>query len=317
MDRRRTAADGAVGISLRDIGKSYGDVLAVEQLTLSVQRGEIFGLIGPDGAGKTTAMRIACGLVRPDRGEAKLMGYDSVLQARKVKEHLGYMPQRFSLYPDLSVAENLRFFADLFGLSRAEREEREADLFSFNRLQPFRERRAGALSGGMKQKLALSCTLIHRPAVLILDEPTTGVDPVSRKEFWSILTDLAAAGLALWVSTPYMDEAALCQRVALMHRGRLIAQGTPEEVITRFPQRILEARGRDVFHVTERMKAEGPAGAQAHRFGDRVHILHDTSEQEMSIRELLASLDISLRVATPTMEDVFVSLVGPGAGGSS
>ncbi len=310
MAANSSTRNGSPGIELRDIRKRYGDVAALLGVTLDVRRGEIFGLIGPDGAGKTTAMRIACGLVRPDDGGASLMGYDTLRESRKVKEHLGYMPQRFSLYPDLTVSENLRFFADLFGLSRAEREERERALFSFNRLEPFRKRRAGALSGGMKQKLALSCTLIHRPEVLVLDEPTTGVDPVSRKEFWTILKSLAAEGLALWVSTPYMDEAALCDRVALMHRGKVIARGTPDDVISRFPRKILEARGRGAERVAALLESNGPRGVRAHRFGDRIHVVYDSTEQEESIRRILEPVDVSLRAVGPSMEDVFVSLVG-------
>lgn len=205
-------------IEVRDLHKRYGATEAVRGLSLSVPGGTICGLIGPDGAGKTTTMRILCGLLRPDGGEASILGHDCARETRAIKDHLGYMPQRFSLYPDLTVAENLRFFADLFAVPRAERAAREVELMEFSRLAPFVGRRAGRLSGGMKQKLALCCTLIHTPQVLILDEPTTGVDPVSRREFWRILRDLAGRGLALLVSTPYMDEAGMCDAVVLMHK---------------------------------------------------------------------------------------------------
>ena len=189
-----------------------------------------------------------------------MLGRDSTRETARRREHLGYMPQRFSLYPDLTVAENLRFFADLFGVPAAERARREAELMEFSRLGPFRERRAGQLSGGMKQKLALSCTLIHTPEVLVLDEPTTGVDPVSRREFWRILRELAGRGLALLVSTPYMDEAGLCDDVVLMHEGRAIARGTPDEVAAAFPRRLLEVRGAGLPAALARLAASPPAG---------------------------------------------------------
>jgi ABC-2 type transport system ATP-binding protein len=296
-------------IVLTDLHKSYGATAAVRGLSLTVPPGEICGLIGPDGAGKTTAMRIVCGLLRPDSGQATVLGHDCTRETQAIKVHLGYMPQRFSLYPDLTVGENLRFFADLFGVGGEDRARREAELMEFSKLGPFRSRRAGRLSGGMKQKLALSCTLIHTPEVLVLDEPTTGVDPVSRREFWRILRDLAGRGLALLVSTPYMDEAGLCDQVVLMHAGRAIARGTPAEVAASFPRRLLEVQGPDLAAAIARLQTDAVAGTDARRFGDRLHLIHDDDAQAAAVRARLAGLDIEMRPAVAGIEDVFVALL--------
>jgi ABC-2 type transport system ATP-binding protein len=296
-------------IRFEHLRKCYGKVVAVDALVFSVQPGEIFGLIGPDGAGKTTAMRIACALLLPDSGAVSVYGYDCVRQSRQIKHHLGYMPQRFSLYPDLTVAENIRFFADLYDVPARERMVREERLMQFSRLAPFRSRRAGKLSGGMKQKLALSCTLIHTPEVLILDEPTTGVDPVSRQEFWTILRELAAEGKALLVSTPYMDEAGLCDRIALMHRGKVLGLGTPTEVPGLFRQLLLEVRGDDLDPARRKL-ASLPPPITVNRFGDRLHVVHESSDQAQTIRTLLAGLNVEIEPADPTIEDTFVSLMG-------
>ncbi len=297
-------------IALNDLHKSYGATPAVRGLSLGVARGTICGLIGPDGAGKTTTMRILCGLLRPDDGTARVLDHDCVTQARWIKEHLGYMPQRFSLYPDLTVGENLHFFADLFAVPADERKTRDAELMEFSRLGPFRDRRAGRLSGGMKQKLALSCTLIHTPQVLILDEPTTGVDPVSRREFWRILRQLADQGLALLVSTPYMDEADLCHHVVLMHTGQAIAQGTPGEVAAAFPRRLLEITGSDLHAVAGQISDATIPGVSVQRFGDRLHVVHDTDAQVAAIRAVLADRDTTVRPIEAGIEDVFVALMG-------
>jgi ABC-2 type transport system ATP-binding protein len=296
-------------IVLDDLHKSYGATVALQGLSLAVPAGRICGLIGPDGAGKTTAMRILCGLLRPDGGRATVLGRDCTREAQAIKLHLGYMPQRFSLYPDLTVAENLRFFADLFAVGRDERVRREAELMAFSKLGPFRDRRAGRLSGGMKQKLALSCTLIHTPAVLILDEPTTGVDPVSRREFWRILRELAGRGLALLVSTPYLDEAVLCDEVILVHDGRAIARGTPAEVAASFPRRLLEVRGPDLATAIARLRDDGVPGTDARRFGDRLHLVHDDDAQAAAARVRLAGLDVEAVPVAAGIEDVFVALL--------
>jgi len=303
-------------IDLEGLVKRYGENRALDGLSLGVRAGEIFGLIGPDGAGKTTAMRITCGLVLPDRGSARVMGFDCTTEARRVKEHLGYMPQRFSLYPDLSVAENIRFFAELYAVGGEERRAQEARLMQFSGLGPFRNRRAGALSGGMKQKLALCCTLIHTPKVLVLDEPTTGVDVVSRAEFWRILTGLAADGLTLLVSTPYMDEALSFHRVALMHGGRAIALGTPEDITGRFDRQLLEVGGRDMDRARRELVRSDLAGVEVHRFGDRLHVVYDTDAQRGGIRQALEGLEVAVGPVRPDIEDAFVSLVTRPPGGS-
>jgi ABC-2 type transport system ATP-binding protein len=315
-DPRHTSGAGepavaaVAAIEVESLEKHYGDTAAVSDLSFRVEAGEIVGLIGPDGAGKTTTMRILCGLLHPDSGSTRVLGFDSARETRGVKEHVGYMPQRFSLYPDLTVAENMRFFADLFGVAGDERKRLEDQLMEFSRLAPYRSRRAAQLSGGMKQKLALSCTLIHTPRVLILDEPTTGVDPVSRREFWRILRDLAGDGLALLVSTPYMDEATICDRVLLMHRGRAIAAGTPGEVTGTFPRRIVEVRGPDIRAARRRLLEEGGLDISVNRFGDALHVVHDPALSPDVIAARVNDLDVTARPVEPTIEDTFVEFMG-------
>jgi len=224
--------DGAVewAIETQELTKRFKDVVAVDRLTLEIRPGEIFGLLGPDGAGKTTTIRLLSAIMDPSNGWAKVAGFDTVDEPEPIKRRIGYMAQRFNLYGDLSVWENLNFFADVFEVTGAERTERINRLLNFARLTEFRQRRAAQLSGGMQKKLALACTLIHTPEIIFLDEPTTGVDPVSRREFWDILTDLHLRGITLVVSTPYMDEAERCSRVGLIYQGRLIVCDTPEAV---------------------------------------------------------------------------------------
>jgi ABC-2 type transport system ATP-binding protein len=292
-------------VELVDVAKSHGDVRAVDGVSLRVDRGAIVGLIGPDGAGKTTTLRMACGLLRPDAGRITALGRE--VGGRELKRYLGYMPQRFSLYGDLTVAENLRFFAELFGVTGQERKEREARLLDFAQLGSFRRRRAAALSGGMKQKLALACTLIHRPQVLVLDEPTTGVDPVSRRDFWRILKDLAGEGMALLVSTPYMDEADLCDRVALMAAGRIIAEGGPAEVTARFDHELLELSGPDLAEARRRLLAVGTL--RVHRFGDRLHVVVLERDADAELRRRVEDLRVRVGPAEPSIEDTFVELM--------
>ena len=211
-----------------NLTRRFGPLTAVDNLNLEVARGEIFGLVGPDGAGKTTTLRLLCGLMEPSAGQAWVAGHDVARRPQAVKDSIGYMAQRFGLYADLTVQENMAFYADLFGLRRAEREALEPGLLRMTRMEPFRRRLAGQLSGGMKQKLALMCTLLHHPQVLFLDEPTCGVDPVSRRDFWAILYQLVKDGVTVFVTTAYLDEAERANRVGLLHRGRLIACDTPE-----------------------------------------------------------------------------------------
>jgi ABC-2 type transport system ATP-binding protein len=215
-------------IETRDLTRRFGELVAVDHLNLAVERGEIFGLVGPDGAGKTTTLRMLCGLMDPSEGSASVAGFDVVRQSQAVKDQIGYMAQRFGLYQDLTVEENMAFYADLFGITGADREALSARLLRMTRMEPFRGRQAGRLSGGMKQKLALMCTLLHRPQILFLDEPTNGVDPVSRRDFWAILYQLLKDGITVFMTTAYLDEAERCNRVGLMHRGKLIRCEAPE-----------------------------------------------------------------------------------------
>ena len=215
-------------IEARDLTRKFGDLTAVDGLNLSVAAGEIFGLVGPDGAGKTTTLRMLCGLLDPTEGAATVAGYDTVRQGQAVKDQIGYMAQRFGLYQDLTVDENMTFYADLFGIVGEQRKALTAQLLRMTRMEEFRARQAGRLSGGMKQKLALMCTLLHRPQILFLDEPTNGVDPVSRRDFWAILYQLLKEGITIFMTTAYLDEAERCNRVGLMHRGRLIRCAAPE-----------------------------------------------------------------------------------------
>ncbi|MBN1355413.1 ABC transporter ATP-binding protein [bacterium] len=248
-------ADSRVDIQCEKIRKTYADITALNGIDLAVTRGERFGLIGPDGAGKTTLMRILCGLIRPDAGKFSVAGFDGIRQIRSVKSNVGYMPQRFSLYPDLTVRENLKFFADLFKVTGEARRSRQERLMQFSRLEPFLSRRAGRLSGGMKQKLALSCALIHTPRVLILDEPTTGVDPVSRRDFWSILQELSERDrVTVFVSTPYLDEASRCHRIAFISDGEILEQGIPKELAERYPHPILKIRSETPFRLKHEME---------------------------------------------------------------
>ncbi|HKA01720.1 MAG TPA: ABC transporter ATP-binding protein [Candidatus Solibacter sp.] len=215
-------------IETRDLTKRFDELTAVDALNLTVASGEIFGLVGPDGAGKTTTLRMLCGLMDPTSGSARVAGHDAVTEAQAVKDSIGYMAQRFGLYQDLTVEENMTFYADLFGIAGVDYDGLTGRLLRMTRMEPFRQRHAGKLSGGMKQKLALMCTLLHRPRILFLDEPTNGVDPVSRRDFWAILYELLQDGITIFMTTAYLDEAERCNRVGLLHKGRLIRCSTPE-----------------------------------------------------------------------------------------
>lgn len=296
-------------VTLRGLRKSYGDVKAVQGVDLDLISGERFGLIGPDGAGKTSLLRILCGLLLPSNGQVQVLGFDPSVQAAKIKDGLGYMPQRFSLYPDLSVGENLRFFADIYRVPKAERQRLTQRLLEFSRLGPFVQRRAGALSGGMKQKLALSCTLIHTPKLLILDEPTTGVDPVSRGEFWDLLDELRRQGVTVLVTTPYMDEAQHCDRVALMYQGRILTQGRPQDITSTFPQRVLHVYTPAPQQMAEKLRELGTF-PNVNLFGDRIHVLcQEVERARHQMVEWLVSTHLpytAIEAADPDLEDVFV-----------
>jgi len=299
-------------IHIEGLEKSYGEIMAVSGVSLDVGRGELFGLIGPDGAGKTTLIRMLLGLVVPDSGQALLGGLDIDRDLFRVKEIIGYLSQRFTLYQDLTVEENIRFYSDLFGVPKQERMEKEKKLLAFSRLEPFRDRRAGALSGGMKQKLALCCTLIHTPRILFLDEPTTGVDPVSRREFWDLLGQLHQEGTTIFLTTAYMDEATRCDRVGFMFEGKLIALGRPQELPAKYPYRLLEIKlDEPVTKVPLLEKL--PVVHSVQVFGDRLHVgVEDLETAEKAIGGLAVEKGwrvVELREIKPGLEDVFVELI--------
>lgn len=295
-------------IAAEALSKAFGGRLAVDRVSLRVAAQEIFGLVGPDGAGKTTLMRMICGLITPDQGQLRLMGA-SLTQLEQVKSNLGYMPQRFSLYGDLTVLENISFFGSLYRLDKQTIRQRAMEILELTNLAEFKDRLADALSGGMKQKLALTCALVTRPRLLILDEPTYGVDPEFRKEFWKILYQLNKQGLTLLVSTPYMDEAELCSQVAFMQKGRLIALGSPKELKNQYPHRLLAVRAE----VREPNFFAGLDGIEDCSFyGDKYHLaVDDPARGRATIESYLTAKKIKVRAieeVAPTMEDVFVSL---------
>jgi ABC-2 type transport system ATP-binding protein len=293
--------------------KSFGDVIAVDHLTLAVAQGEIFGLVGPDGAGKTTTMRLLTAIMDPTSGEAWVVGRHVVREAEAIKEEIGYMSQRFGLYADLTVIENMEFYADIYGVARPRREEKVERLLAFSNLAPFKKRLAGNLSGGMKQKLGLACALIHTPKVLFLDEPTNGVDPASRRDFWRILYQLLAEKVTIFVSTAYLDEAERCNRVALIYRGRLLACGTPDEVKKLMRGTILEVRSTEARKAAALLRAKLVADSVG-LFGDRVHILTQTPDQATAQAQRAcaeAGLELlGIQPIEPALEDVFVSVLG-------
>jgi len=295
-------------VNIKALTKAYATVNAVDDVSFSINEGEIFGLIGPDGAGKTTVMRILCGLLAFDTGNCTIFDFDTKNNIDPIHEIIGYMLQRFSLYPDLTVAENLRFFADLFQVDKTEREQRLERLLTFSRLGPFQNRRANDLSGGMKQKLALSCTLIHTPKLLILDEPTTGVDPVSRREFWKILKELQKEGVTLLVSTPYMDEAGVCNRVAFMHKGRIMAIEKPDNFAHYFSHDLIEIEDDKLYLTFEKLK-QCPSVLTSQLFGDKIHVTV-TNETDF-YRDLESNVIVlkSFHKVKPGIEDVFIELM--------
>jgi ABC-2 type transport system ATP-binding protein len=303
-------------ITAERLTKSFPGVHAVDALSFDVSAGEIFGLVGPDGAGKTTTLRMLAGIMPPDEGNATVAGFDLVRDPEGAKHALSYMPQRFGLYEDLTVDENIRFYADLFGVKRAERETRSAQLLQAAGMSEFCKRLAGKLSGGMKQKLGLVCALIHRPKVILLDEPTTGVDPVSRRDFWRILYELAAEGVAILTSTAYLDEAERCHRVALLDRGKLLFCDTPVNLKARM--------GKDVLSVTSaeprglRSALEDVEGISSLLLtGDGLHIVVDDARLRIpEFKARLKSANVSydaIQQVAPSIEDLFVNAVSSGA----
>ena len=297
-------------IEARGLQKKYDSVLAVSGLDLRIERGEMFGLVGADGAGKTTTIRMLCTLVLPSAGQARVLGMDTVRDAAGIKEKIGYVAERFNLYPTLTVEENLSFFAKLRNIPPEVSEERMKELLHFCRLEPFRKRHAEHLSGGMQKKLALACSLIHEPEVIFLDEPTTGVDPVSRRDFWRIIAGFLARGITVLVSTPYLDEAERFNRIAFMHKGQIIACDTPQNLKARFPGELLEIRTSQVNKVVT-VLPQAPFVQTAQIFGSTVHVMVDRAEERRAeINRLLKEQSIpvtDLRLISAGLEDVFVT----------
>jgi len=298
-----------MGIKVQNISKSYGQLKALKDVSFEVKPGELFGLIGPDGAGKTTLFRILTTLLYADTGTARVAQYDVVNSYKEIRNSIGYMPSRFSLYQDLTVEENLNFFATIFGTTIEENYELIKDIYV--QIEPFKDRRAGKLSGGMKQKLALSCALIHKPKVLFLDEPTTGVDPVSRKEFWEMLKRLQKKGITILVSTPYMDEAALCDRIALIQEGTILKIDTPKALVNHFPKKLYNIKAHNMYQLIRALNT------YEHRysvfpFGEFVHYTDIRDDFKMEILktylEQQGLQSIQIELTKPTIEDTFMEL---------
>jgi ABC-2 type transport system ATP-binding protein len=296
-------------VEVRGFTKTYGEIKAVDSLDLSLDEGGILAVAGPDGAGKTSLFRALAGLIEFDAGEASIAGHDVRRAFDRIKPILGYMPQSFSLYPDLSVEENLGFYAGLFGIVGSALAAKKATLYEFSGLGPFAKRRAGKLSGGMKQKLALSCALVHDPKVLILDEPTTGVDPLSRRQFWEILFSLKNSGGAILVSTPYMDEVSLADRAVLIHQGKKLAEGPPAEIAGRFNGSLFRMRREPTVDLMKR--AGGIEGVSARRFGSSIHLYGPPgyTVDEMSRALDRAGIGAEVEALEPELEDVFVQMM--------
>jgi len=296
-------------IKINSLKKSYGDIKAVKNISLEINESEMCGMVGPDGAGKTTTIRILCGLLKPDSGRVELLGSDLRKNKKEIQNQIGYLSQKFSLYGDLSIDENIEFFAEIHNVK--DFKVRREELLSFTRLTPFRDRLADKLSGGMKQKLALACSLIHKPKIIFLDEPTTGVDPVSRRDFWKILSDLQKEGITIMMTTPYLDEAERCNRVALMNNGEIIAVDTPQNIKTSIHKKVIEIITDDIKKTYSLFKEK--YGSDAQIFGDRINLITDLSVEEIDrIKNLLKENKIELvshRIITPSLENVFIHLV--------
>lgn len=296
-------------IKIELLHKSYGDIKAVNGIDLNVNEGEMFGLVGPDGAGKTTTIRILCGLLKVDSGSVEVLGSELKKSKKEIQNQIGYLSQKFSLYSDLSIDENIEFFADIHNVK--DFQKRRNELLAFTRLTSFRDRLAEKLSGGMKQKLALACSLIHKPKLLFLDEPTTGVDPVSRRDFWKILSDLQKEGITILMTTPYLDEAERCNRVALMNKGEIIAVDTPQNIKSSIHKQVVEIICNDIKKAYSVLKEKYDTDVQI--FGDRLNLVFD--DVEYSLNELKSIFEknnlqlLSHRTITPSLENVFIHLV--------
>ncbi|MTH16133.1 ABC transporter ATP-binding protein [Flavobacterium sp. LC2016-01] len=297
-------------VTLKNSTKKYGDFVAVDDVSFEVQKGELFGLIGPDGAGKTSIFRILTTLLLADGGTATVQGHDVVKEFQEIRNKVGYMPGKFSLYQDLTVQENLNFFATIFGTTIEENYELIKDIY--DQIKPFSNRRAGKLSGGMKQKLALCCALIHKPEVLFLDEPTTGVDVVSRSEFWEMLGKLKEQHITIIVSTPYMDEAKLCDRIALMQNGKIMTVDTPQQIIKSFPKPLFAVKAKNIYKLLQDLRNDA-AIESCDAFGEFLHVtfVSEKANEEMvhSIAEKYHPENFEVKKIEPTIEDSFIRLM--------
>jgi ABC-type multidrug transport system ATPase subunit len=296
-------------VNISEISKSYNGVKALDEISLSIGKGELFGFIGPDGAGKTTLFRILTTLLLPDKGHATVEGYDTVKEYKKIRPIVGYMPGRFSLYPDLSVEENLNFFASIFKTTLKENYHLVKDIYQ--QIEPFKTRPAGKLSGGMKQKLALSCALIHKPVILFLDEPTTGVDAVSRKEFWDMLDNLKKENITILVSTPYMDEASRCDRVALVQEGKILGVDSPGGIISAYDSALLAIKSGSMYRLLFDV-LDYPGTIRAYRSGEFIHAAMPDAKINDGLRDYLEKKghgDIVVREILPDVEDCFMALM--------
>jgi len=304
--------DADILLEAEGLVKTFGSIRAVDGLDLQIRAGEMVGLVGPDGAGKTTAMRLLCGLLEPTSGRIRIAGYEIPRQVDQAREHIGYLAQRFSLYGDLSVKENLDFFGEVFGVPDMELSGRSQELLQFAGLAQFADRRASALSGGMQKKLGLATALVHHPKILLLDEPTGGVDPVARQEFWYLLIGLLRSGSAVLVSTPYMDEAMRFNRVIFMNRGKALIQGEPRQLMSRLSERILELAAEPQMAARQVAEAD-PEVEDVHAFGDSLHLRVRSAEGPLArIPARLAEAGITLlhlKPVSPTLEDVFIHLL--------
>jgi drug efflux transport system ATP-binding protein len=312
-----TAPNPELAIRAQGLSKSFGSLCAVDNFNLNVKSGEAFALVGPDGAGKTTTIRLLCGIMNPDRGRAEVLGHDTIRADKELKAQIGYLPQRFGLYNDLTVAENITFYADLYQVAKMELKQRLPELLSFSDLGPFQSRLAGNLSGGMRQKLSLICALIHKPRLLFLDEPTHGVDPISRREFWEILYRLLGEGLTIFLSTAYMDEAERAHEVGLMHRGELLLTGPPQAIKATFKGDLLEIRTHDLRSATKVLNqlvlSTGTMVQQVHVTGERLLVtVNDRSQALEPLQEILQNAGLrtlTITPAEPALEDLFVQMV--------
>lgn len=304
-----------IAVSCTNISKHYKEVQALKRVSLSIPRGELFGIIGPDGAGKTSLFRILTTLILANEGSATVDGFDVVTDYAAIRNHVGYMPGRFSLYQDLTVEENLTFFATVFNTTIAENYDLIKDIYQ--QIEPFKDRRAGKLSGGMKQKLALSCALIHRPSVLFLDEPTTGVDPVSRKEFWGMLKNLQKQNITIVVSTPYMDEASLCDRIALIQNGEFLTIDSPQGIIAGYPNTLLAVESADMHQLLHDLR-QNKLTKNCFAFGNEHHVAINKNNTTLSLDELIKETgnylqekghkQLTIKAINPTVEDCFMLL---------